>query len=80
MSRIYFQYKVLLSHLFYTRNYCKLYLSVLAIKIVVKFIFQHILLILFYMKPLSTVARPEYFQYLLFYLCSFSLFKLFYVC
>jgi hypothetical protein len=32
MSRIYFQHKILLLHLFYTLNYCKLYLSVLAIK------------------------------------------------
>jgi hypothetical protein len=32
MRRIYFQHPILLLHLFYTLNYCKLYLCVLAIK------------------------------------------------
>jgi hypothetical protein len=32
MNRIYFQHKLILLHLFYTLNYCKLDLSVLAIK------------------------------------------------
>jgi hypothetical protein len=62
MCRIYFQHPILLLHLFYIVNYCKLYLCVLAIKNSCKIYFTvNPFDFGIYKTPHSTVARPEYF-------------------
>jgi hypothetical protein len=76
MSRIYFQHKILLLHLFYTLYYCKLYFCILAIKnsckfyfIVIPFVFDQ------YDLPLYC-SMSRSFSVPFSHLCRFNLYEL----